>query len=228
LNIGRDKDVSTPAPEAGGIRRDSEGGQGPALVAFDFDGTLTVKDSFNAFLLWRTPWTRLLLGLFRLSPALAAYVLRRDRGRIKADAVRVLLGGVSRERLAADAEAFAEAFAQRLFRPDALMRWEAHGREGDTRVIITASPEDVIAPFARRLGADRLIGTRLRFDARDRVAGGFEGPNCRGPEKVVRLEAVYGADVRLAAAYGDTSGDIEMLARADRPFMRLFQGRPER
>ena len=86
----------------------------------------------------------------------------------------------------------------------------------------------MIAPFARRLGADRLIGTRLRFDARDRVAGGFEGLNCRGPEKVVRLEAEYGPDVRLAAAYGDTSGDVEMLERADQGFMRLFKARPRR
>ncbi|MEI9963622.1 MAG: hypothetical protein WDM92_01850 [Caulobacteraceae bacterium] len=29
----------------------------------------------------------------------------------------------------------------------------------------------MVEPFARRLGADALIGTRLAFDAHDRVTG---------------------------------------------------------
>ena len=51
-------------------------------------------------------------------------------------------------------------------------------------VIVTASPDLVVAPFARGLGADNLIGTQLCFDEQDRVTGAFLGPNCRGPEKV--------------------------------------------
>jgi phosphatidylglycerophosphatase C len=213
---------SSPGPAG-----DPRAGSSPRLVAFDFDGTLTVKDSFNAFLAWRTPPARLALALLRLAPRLAAYAFDRDRGRVKAAAVGVLLGGTSRDQLAAEAERFAETHAARLFRPDALARWEAHRRDGDQLVIVTASPEDVVAPFARRLGADRLIGTRLGFDAEGRVTATFDGPNCRGPEKVARLEAAYGSGVRLHAAYGDTSGDIEMLACADQPFMRLFKAHPK-
>ena len=56
--------------------------------------------------------------------------------------------------------------------------------------------------------------------------GAFAGPNCRGEEKVRRLRAAYGDDVRLAAAYGDTSGDTEMLAIADEPGFRVFKARP--
>ena len=46
------------------------------------------------------------------------------------------------------------------------------------------------------------------------------------PEKVRRLREVYGEDVRLAAAYGDTSGDREMLRLADEKGYRVFKGRP--
>ena len=81
-------------------------------------------------------------------------------------------------------------------------------------------------PFARRLGAEALLGTPLVFDEQDRVTGAFAGPNCRGEEKVRRLRAAYGDDVRLAAAYGDTSGDTEMLAIADEPGFRVFKARP--
>jgi phosphatidylglycerophosphatase C len=63
------------------------------------------------------------------------------------------------------------------------------------------------------------------FDAGDRVTGAFAGPNCRGEEKVRRLRVAFGDGVRLAAAYGDTSGDAEMLAIADKPGFRVFTGR---
>ena len=52
------------------------------------------------------------------------------------------------------------------------------------------------------------------------------GPNCRAREKVVRLQEVFGEDVRLTAAYGDTSGDAEMLAIADERGYRVFRGKP--
>jgi len=43
---------------------------------------------------------------------------------------------------------------------------------------------------------------------------------------VRRLRAAYGPSVRLAAAYGDTSGDAEMLALADEAGFRVFRERP--
>ena len=61
------------------------------LVAFDFDGTLTTKDSFMTFLAWRAGPRRYALGLSRLGLASAAWLLHRDRGRLKAAAVAEFL-----------------------------------------------------------------------------------------------------------------------------------------
>ena len=199
---------------------------GQPIVAFDFDGTLTVRDSFTAFLRRRAGGRRWALGLVRLAPATAAYARDRDRGAIKAAAVKEFLEGVSRAELEADAQAYARRAWAKLMRPDALKVWADWGRRGAHRVIVTASPALTVAPFARRLGAEGLLGTELTFDAEDRVTGHFESPNCRGEEKVRRLRAAYGSDVRLAAAYGDTSGDAEMLAIADEAGFRMFKGRP--
>ena len=109
-------------------------------------------------------------------------------------------------------------------RYDALACWKDWGEKGAYRVIVTASPETTVAPFARRLGAEALLGTPLLFDGDDRVAGAFAGPNCRGEEKVLRLRAAFGEDIQLAAAYGDTTGDTEMLAVADEAGFRRFKG----
>lgn len=196
------------------------------VVAFDFDGTLTTHDSYTAFLKWRAGPSRYNLGLTKLAPSALAYLAHRNRGRIKAAATREFLAGVSRERLEADARAFAEIMAPRMLRPDALRTWRRWGQRRAKLVIVTASPEIIVAPFARGLGADLLIGTELMFDSRDRVTGAFDGPNCRGPEKVRRLQEAFGPDVRLRAAYGDTSGDREMLAIADEPGYRVFQEKP--
>lgn len=196
------------------------------IVAFDFDGTLTTRDSFTAFLKWRTSRTRYFLGLLRLMPAAIAYLGHRDRGRIKAAAVKEFMAGASRERIEEEARNFAKVMAPRLLRPDAVEVWRRWRQKRATLVIVTASPDVVVAPFARGLGADLILGTELAHDALGRVTGAFVGPNCRGPEKVVRLRAQFGPDVHLTAAYGDTSGDTEMLAIADEAGYRVFTGKP--
>ena len=202
------------------------GAKDAPLVAFDFDGTLTIRDSFTAFLRWRAGPGAWALGLVKMAPAVATYARDRDRGRIKAASVREFLKGVSRAELEADAERFAEQMWTDFMRPDALKVWNDWGARGAHRVIVTASPETTVAPFARRLGAEGLLGTHLAFDSEDRVTGAFDTPNCRGAEKVRRLRAAYGDDLHLTAAYGDTSGDTEMIAIADEKGFRVFTGRP--
>jgi phosphatidylglycerophosphatase C len=197
-----------------------------SIVAFDFDGTLTTKDSFTAFLAWKAGPLGYFTGLLLLTPHIVAYAFRRDRGRLKAAAAARFLGGVSAENLAADAERYAVLHAQSMLRPDAVQAWRNWRGQGAFMVIVTASPEITVQPFARGLGADLLIGTQLAVSDDGAITGRFESPNCRGPEKVRRLREAFGDDLVLAAAYGDTSGDREMLRLADIKGYRLFKGRP--
>jgi len=196
------------------------------LVAFDFDGTLTWRDSFTDFLAWRAGPARYVAGVARLLPAGLQYLTRHDRGRFKAAAVREFLGGTSRADLESQAQAFATERARALLRPDAVRAWRRWQAQGARLVIVTATPEIVVAPIARGLGADVLIGTRLLFDEGGRVAGGLDGLNCRGSEKVRRLRETFGSDVQLEAAYGDSDGDREMLDLAEERGMKVFTGAP--
>jgi phosphatidylglycerophosphatase C len=205
-------DVPSPAPAR-------------PIVAFDFDGTLTWRDSFRAFLAWRAGPARYAAGLARLAPAAARYLVDHDRGRLKEAMIREFLGGGARARLEDEARSFATTASRRLLRPDALECWRRWRERGARLLIVTASPETMVAPFAEELGADMLIGTRLAFDATGRVAG-MDGPNCRGPEKARRIRAVFGDDARLAAAYGDSDGDVEMLRLADETGYKVFGAKP--
>ncbi|HEX4195908.1 MAG TPA: HAD-IB family hydrolase [Caulobacteraceae bacterium] len=196
------------------------------IVAFDFDGTLTVHDSFRSFLRWRVGLVRYLAGWATLAPALARYVRDRDRGRLKAAAIGRFLGGTPRAELEDAARKFAEGHARRMLRPDALRAWARWRERGARLVIVSASPEEIVQPFARGLGADVLIATRLAYDDKDRLTGRLDGENCRGAEKVRRLKAEFGPDMRLEAAYGDSDGDREMLAMAEERGLKVFQGTP--
>ncbi len=196
------------------------------IVAFDFDGTLTVEDTFLAFLKWREGPIGYAANIAALARAGLSYLFDRDVSRMKVAAVRQFLSGLPRAALEAEALEFATVAAPILLRPDALKAWRRHKAEGARTIIVTASPEEIVGPFARGLGADLLIGTKLEYDADDRVSGRLATPNCRGPEKVRRIRAALGEDVRLAAAYGDSDGDNEMLGLADEKFMGLFVARP--
>ena len=197
-----------------------------ALVAFDFDGTLTVRDTFTAFLAWTAGPRRWWMGVVKLSPAIVSYVFHRDRGRLKGQFVRHFLAGQTLDSVENSARAFAQTHAQTLLRPDAVAAWRRWRAMGAKIVIVTASPETIVAPFARGLGADLLIGSRLSVDANGKVRGPLDGPNCRGAEKVKRLIEALGPDIELTAAYGDTSGDKEMLRMAIDKGYRVFTGKP--
>ncbi|HEX8233397.1 MAG TPA: HAD-IB family hydrolase [Caulobacteraceae bacterium] len=213
--------VKEPPP-----RQRGDEGEGRPIVAFDFDGTLTVEDSYAAFLKWTVGRLGWMARLPLLAPPALAYLVHRDRGRLKQTVTRHLLGGQPLEAVRARAERFAEFHFDRLLRPDALARWLEHQRDGALLVIVTATPDVVVEPFARRLGADALLGTRLVVSETGEVTGTFLGENCRAQEKVRRLRERFGEDVQLTAAYGDSSGDTEMLALAAEPGMKVFQARP--
>jgi len=196
------------------------------IVAFDFDGTLTVRDSFLSYLAFQAGRAGYVLGLIRLLPALIVYAVDRDRGRLKSAAATIFLRGITETALGEAAERFADGAFGGLMRPDAAQVWAAWKARGAVMTIVTASPDTMVAPFARRLDADVLIGTELAFDANGRATGAFSTPNCRGAEKVRRLQAVFGPDMTLAAAYGDTAGDREMIAMAMEKGYRVFTARP--
>ena len=213
-------------PERGSETEGRASAATAAVAAFDFDGTLTIRDSFTAFLRWRGGPAGFAWGATRLAPAALRYLIDHDRGRLKAAAARTFLRGLTLAQLDGLARAFAAEQADRLLRPDALAAWRAWRSKGARLVIVTASPAPIVRPFAERLGADDLIGTELALDSGGRITGACATPNCRGPEKVARLRARFGPDVRLAAAYGDTAGDREMLGLAEVKGYRVFRERP--
>ena len=196
------------------------------VAAFDFDGTLTYKDSFNAFLIDSCGFFRVAATVV-LSPDLGlAYLATRDRGALKSRLIFKLLGPITRAKLEGKVSRFISGRGIGLFRPDARAEWAKCKAEGYECVVVTASPEILVRPLADIIGADRVIGSRLSFSADGRLQPKLDGANCRGPEKVRRLREVYGQNMDLAVAFGDTGGDRAMLKAAKHGYYRVFKQKP--
>jgi phosphatidylglycerophosphatase C len=218
--------VDTDLPMKPEISDPLVSGSGRKVAAFDFDGTLTYTDSFTAFLKFASGHGRI-AGAFITQPTLLTdYVKTRDRGALKSRLLFKLLGAISKHELEAWISLFVANTGHSLFRPDAMTEWQAQDRPDRLRVIVTASPQMLVAPFGDLIGADRVIGTRLGFSADGRLLPDLDGVNCRGEEKMCRLRAAFGDDLDLEAAYGDTAGDREMIAAARHGYYQVFKKRP--
>ena len=111
----------------------------------------------------------------------------------------------------------------KMFRPKALASLSKQKEEGARIVLVSASPEEWIAPFANHFSVE-YIATRLEYDDKNRFLGKFSGKNCNGPEKVLRiLESIPDAFSYDISAYGDSDGDGPMLSFAHQSFFKPFR-----
>lgn len=197
----------------------------PTLVLTDFDGTLTKHDTFPLFL-------RFALGksfFFRL-PAIAWYVLLMklkvlSAQRAKERILALAFQGWERERLQRTGKAFIMRLLKNesaAFRPGALDMLRRRRQEGIRILVVSASPEEWVAPFAQAMGAE-CIATRLEYDEQG-FTGKLAGKNCTGEEKVRRItELIPNISTHSTEAYGDSPGDSPMLNMAQQTFYKPFR-----
>ncbi len=187
----------------------------PAIAAFDLDGTLTRRDTLVPFLQRLCGTTAVVRAMFPELSTVAAAVRRTlDRDAIKARVLaRLLSGWPASDVEAAAADYAAHVVAARL-RADTASRVDWHRTQGHRLVVISASPELYVRPVADTLGFEAALATRLEI-VDGRLTGRLVGANVRGPEKVRRLDEFVGHAPVTLWAYGDSSGDRELLARAD-------------
>lgn len=195
------------------------------VAAFDFDETLTKRDSVVPFLRRFTTTSRFAASLLPHAPRLLPLAARRDRDRLRALATQIVFTGRSVTEVDAAARSWGVQIAESGLRADTVARLQWHLEQGHRVAIVSASYEQYVRVVADVLGGDahavEVLATRLHI-ADGVCTGRLHGSNCRGPEKVRRLEAWlsdrgWTRDDVVVHAYGDSTGDREMLAWADHP-----------
>jgi phosphatidylglycerophosphatase C len=190
----------------------------PQLVVFDLDGTITRRDTLGPYVLgflMHRPWR--MLGLLRVLPAVAAFVLRlTDQGQLKSAFIRATLGGSTRSEIDAWTAQFVPRLRVRGLFTAAVDRIEEHRRQGAYLVLMSASTDLYVPAVGRELGFAEIICTGVRWDG-ERLNGELATPNRRGAEKARCFNALRERHPGIVtAAYGNAGSDIPHLRLADR------------
>ena len=191
------------------------------LVVFDLDGTITRGDTLVSYvigLLRKRPWQ--LASLVCAAPAALDYWRGRlDRGSLKARFLQVTLGRYTRTELQAWTARFVPRLLARGVRSDAVRAIEAHRREGDVLVLLSASPDLYVPQIAARLGFDQAICTGLSWTD-DHLDGALTTPNRRDAEKTrCILELAARHPGLRTVAYANDVADLDHLRRVDQPLL---------
>jgi phosphatidylglycerophosphatase C len=203
------------------------------LAAFDFDGTLTGKDTLVPFLVGVHGGHRLATAMLRASVAAARNGVADAeplRDRVKVAAMGRLFRGMPQARLHDLGRDYATRLDGRL-RPEMLHRLRWHQEQGHHVVIVSASLDAYLRPLALRLEIDDVLAVELLADDTGVLTGAVAGAvNNRGPHKLRRLrswiDARFGAGAAVELwAYGNSSGDRDLLAAADHPMWVGRRGR---
>jgi len=192
------------------------------IAAFDFDGTLTTKDTLLVFLKHVFSKRQLANGLIRLSLVLTAFKFKLISNNVaKQKLFAYFFAGMSIDTFNKYAESFKPKI-NAVINPVALERLKWHQEQGHTCIIVSASVENWIKPWAADYDA---IVASTRIEVIDgKITGRFLGENCYGSEKEKRVLELYPdrAGYQLYA-YGDSGGDRALLAMADFSFYRKFE-----
>lgn len=202
---------------------------GPVVAAFDFDGTITHRESLFPFLRFAAGNALFYERLCTLLPTLAGYALGLlDNEQAKERVLARFFAGTPIAQLSASAAAFSRQVLPRLVRPAALQRIAWHRDRGDRCVLVSASLRLYLAPWAQAVGFDDVLASELELTADGHVTGRLIGGNCYGAGKVRRLEQLLGPRTGYQLyVYGDSRGDRELLARADHAFYRRMPATSE-
>lgn len=193
------------------------------VAAFDFDGTLTKKDSLPLFMRHALGNRAFYYAVLKNSFWISVYLMRlypnwKAKQRLFASCFK----GMEESKFSALGVSFATKYPD-LLRTEAIQSLEKHLAERDKVYIVTASMEVWVKPLLASYPSLTYL-TTIPEVIDGKLSGRFASPNCHGKEKTIRLlTAEPQRDEYLLYAYGDSSGDRELLAMADYPFYRKFQ-----
>jgi len=192
------------------------------IALFDFDGTITHKDSLADFIQFAVGKPAYYLGLLQLSPILVAYKLKLiSNHRSKEMLISHFFRGWDADRFQATADKYSSEHLAEIVRHNAMQQINWHISQGHEVVIISASMESWLKAWCEQHGL-ALIATRLEINS-NTLSGKFATPNCHGEEKLNRILQEYDLSSYDAIyAYGDSDGDKQILDIADIKYYKHF------
>lgn len=190
------------------------------LALFDFDGTITDRETMPAFMRAAVRPHRLWLGSVLLMPFVLGYKMRLVSGSWVRNVIcRFGFWRIPASELQAHGQRFARDMLPARLRPEAMARIAWHKRRGDTVVVVSGGLDLYLSHWCQQHDLALLCSTLEQH--KGRFTGRYRGRQCVGEEKARRVRECFPlAQFSRVFAYGDTPEDRELLALADEPYYR--------
>jgi HAD superfamily hydrolase (TIGR01490 family) len=194
-----------------------------SIAFFDFDGTITNKDTLLEMIRYQKGVLRFYSGFLLHAPWLVAFKLGiLSNHAAKQRILRHFFGRMPVERFQQRCDEFSFRQLTHILQPKALKEIRLLQRRGTEVVVVSASPSNWISKWAAGIGV-QVIATELET-RNGRMTGRIQGKNCHGKEKEKRIRETYDlSQYTEIYAYGDSPADQPMLALAHLRFFKPFR-----
>jgi phosphatidylglycerophosphatase C len=196
------------------------------LALFDFDGTITDRETMPDFMLAAVRPARLAVGKIVFLPLVLGYKLGMVSGSVVRAAIcRFGFWRIPSAELEQCGAAFSRDFLSAVLRPEAMERIAWHKERGDRVVVVSGGLDLYLRHWAQAHGLE-LLCSSLEQKA-GRFTGRYHGAQCVRGEKVRRVRAAFPPErFGKVFAYGDTPEDHDLLAIAHEAYYRWQQVAP--
>jgi len=188
------------------------------LALFDFDGTLTTKDSLGEFIKFAVGEPTYYCKLALFSPIFILYKIKlMDNSYAKELLFRLFFSGISEQKFKNYAQEYAAKKLDLIKRDDIYEKFLQHIQDGDRVIVVSASMKCWLEPWTSKHNVE-LLCTQLAFQD-GKFSGKFQTKNCHGKEKLIRVKELLNLDdYKEIYTYGDSSGDDAILGIANHPY----------
>lgn len=186
------------------------------IVVFDFDGTITTKDTFAEFIKFTHTRLSFYFGALICVPFIFAYKFKlMPNYKAKQKIFSYFFKGMPYSLFCEYADKFSECI-DKFLRQSTIDKLNYHKDLGHKIYVISAGGEEWIKYWCKKNGIDNVLATQSAVDKQGNLTGKFLSKNCYGEEKVRRLlEKEPDRENYTLYAYGDSAGDVAMITFAD-------------
>ena len=182
------------------------------LYLFDFDGTISNKDSFGHFFLKSFGIKHVLIKLLLNAPILIfTFLTHQKKSKTKELITSILLKGKTLAEIEKLGEYYHLHHINEILRPNAIVMINKLKEDDSNNVwIVSASLDIWLKPFAKGLNVG-LLCTEIEYEDA-KFTGSFKSANCKGVEKVNRIKKDLDLNhFNNIISFGDSKGDLEMF-----------------
>ncbi len=193
------------------------------LALFDFDGTISTKDTIFNFIKFSCNKGKIFFGFFILMPVFILYGIKLlSHHKAKEIILTYYFKGWDKNKLLEWADRYAKEVLPNIIRPAAIDKINWHLKQNHKVTIVSGSLDILISSWCKERDLD-LICTELDLN-NDTITGKLASNNCFAKEKPIRIKEKYTLEkFSHIYAYGDSSGDRPMMALADESYYRPFE-----